>query len=30
VAREASERNGRLVTKVESIYLNPTDYSPIK
>jgi hypothetical protein len=30
VAREASERNGKLVTKVESIYLNPTDYSPIK
>jgi hypothetical protein len=30
VAREASEKNGRLVTKVESIYLNPTDYSPIK
>ncbi|MFN4259300.1 MAG: NIPSNAP family protein [Gemmataceae bacterium] len=29
-AKEASEKNGVLVQKVESIYLNPTDYSPIK
>src|SRR3954467_15954076 len=25
---KASEANGKLVTKVESIYLKPTDYSP--
>jgi hypothetical protein len=29
-ARAASEVNGRLVEKVESVLLNPTDYSPIK
>ncbi len=29
-AKEASEKNGKLVEKVESVYLNPTDYSPIK
>ena len=29
-AKEASEKNGVLVGKVESVYLNPTDYSPIK
>jgi hypothetical protein len=29
-ARDASEKNGPLVAKVESVYLNPTDYSPIK
>jgi hypothetical protein len=29
-AREASEKDGKLVDKVESIYLNPTDYSPLK
>jgi hypothetical protein len=29
-AREASEKNGKLVDKVESVFLNPTDYSPIK
>jgi hypothetical protein len=29
-ARAESEKNGRLVEKVESKYLNPTDYSPIK
>ncbi len=28
--REASEREGKLVEKVESVYLNPTDYSPLK
>jgi NIPSNAP protein len=29
-AKEASEKDGKLVAKVESVYLNPTDYSPIK
>ncbi len=29
-AKEASEKDGKLVDKVESVYLNPTDYSPIK
>jgi len=29
-AKEASERDGVLVKKVESVFLNPTDYSPIK
>jgi len=29
VAKE-SEANGKLVTKVESIFLDPTDYSPMK
>jgi hypothetical protein len=29
-ARDASEVNGKLVEKVESVYLNPTDYSPMK
>jgi NIPSNAP len=29
-ARDASERNGPLVAKVDSIYLNATDYSPMK
>jgi hypothetical protein len=28
--KEASEKEGKLVEKVESVYLNPTDYSPIK
>lgn len=28
--REASEKNGKLVDKVESVFLNPTDYSPLK
>ena len=26
----ATEKNGRLVDKVESVYLNPADYSPLK
>jgi hypothetical protein len=26
----ASEKDGKLVKKIESIYLNPTNYSPIK
>jgi hypothetical protein len=29
-AREASEKDGKLVEKVESVFLNPTDYSPLK
>jgi NIPSNAP len=29
-ARTESERNGKLVDKVESVWLNPTDYSPLK
>jgi hypothetical protein len=29
-AKAASEVDGPLVAKVESVYLNPTDYSPIK
>ena len=29
-ARDESHKNGVLVKKVESIYLDPTDYSPIK
>ena len=29
-ARDESEVNGKLVNKVESVYLNPTDYSEIK
>ena len=29
-ARDESEKNGKLVDKVESVFLNPTDYSPIK
>jgi hypothetical protein len=29
-ARAKSEEKGALVAKVESVYMNPTDYSPIK
>ncbi len=29
-ARAASEKNGKLVDRAESVYLNPTDYSPVK
>jgi hypothetical protein len=29
-AAAESEKNGKLVAKVESLWLNPTDYSPIK
>jgi hypothetical protein len=29
-AKAASEKDGVLVEKVESVYLNPTDYSPLK
>jgi hypothetical protein len=29
-AKAASEKDGTLVSKVESIFMNPTDYSPLK
>ncbi len=29
-AKDESEKDGTLVTKVDSVYLNPTDYSPMK
>jgi NIPSNAP len=29
-AKDASEKDGPLVMKVESLFLNPADYSPIK
>jgi hypothetical protein len=29
-AKDASEKDGPLVQKVESVYMNPTDYSPMK
>ena len=29
-AMKASEKDGKLIAKVESVFLNPTDYSPIK
>jgi hypothetical protein len=29
-AKAASEKDGVLVGKVESVFLNPTDYSPLK
>jgi phosphopantetheine adenylyltransferase len=29
-AKDESEKNGKLVEKVDSVYLKPTDYSPIK
>jgi hypothetical protein len=29
-AKAASEKDGTLVAKVESVYLNPTDYSTLK
>jgi hypothetical protein len=28
--KAASEANGPLTTKVESVFVNPTDFSPIK
>jgi hypothetical protein len=28
--KAASEKDGTLVARVESVYLNPTDYSPMK
>jgi len=29
-AKAASEKDGKLVDNVESVFLNPTDYSPVK
>ena len=29
-AQKASEADGKIVEKVESVYMNPTDYSPAK
>ncbi|HZZ82884.1 MAG TPA: NIPSNAP family protein [Gemmataceae bacterium] len=29
-AKDESEKDGVLVKKVDSVYMNPTDYSPIK
>jgi hypothetical protein len=29
-AKAKSEENGTLVTKVDSVFMTPTDYSPIK
>jgi NIPSNAP len=29
-ARSESEANGQIVTKVQSVFMTPTDYSPIK
>lgn len=29
-ARTESEKDGKLVARLESVYLNPTDYSPMK
>ena len=29
-AREESERAGKIVEKVDQLFLNPTDYSPVK
>jgi hypothetical protein len=28
--RKTSEKDGKLVEKVDSVYLKPTDYSPMK
>jgi hypothetical protein len=28
--RDASEQNGKIVEKVESVYLNPLPFSPLK
>ena len=28
--QQASEANGKIVSKVESVYMDPTDYSPMK
>ncbi len=28
--RDASEKDGKIVAKVDSVYMNPTDYSAIK
>lgn len=29
-ARDASEKDGKIVEKIESVYLDPTDYSAVK
>ena len=29
-ARTASEENGPLIERVESVFMNPTDFSPIR
>ena len=29
-AKAKSEKDGSLVERVESVYMNPTDYSPVK
>jgi hypothetical protein len=29
-AKEASEKDGPIVEKVDSLFLSPTDYSPIR
>lgn len=29
-ARDASEADGKIVEKIESVFLKPTDYSPLK
>ena len=29
-AKDESEKGGKLVDKVDSVYMNPTDYSPMK
>lgn len=29
-AKTASENDGKIVEKIETVFLNPTDYSPIK
>jgi hypothetical protein len=29
-ARDASQKDGKLVDKIDSVFLNPTDYSPLK
>jgi hypothetical protein len=29
-AKKASEKDGKLVEKVDAVFLNPTDYSPLK
>jgi hypothetical protein len=29
-AREASEASGKIVDKVESVYMNPTDFSALR
>jgi hypothetical protein len=29
-ARDASEKDGKIVAKVESVFFTPTDYSPMK